>query len=260
MNCKVCNSEKIEFFFDYENHLICLECNCIFRSNPFEDNKKTINNSLKQQLGISISKRFWDVVANKYIEYIKAKTDLKINTALDIGSAYGHFVKKLLDNGIDADGIEMDQKHYAKRVTNKVKFGYFDESINLDKKYDLISFAQMIYYLTDPISVLNNAKKFLNHDGLIFITTYNTASPFLKKYPKIIEDSMNVVLSKKNFESLDGFQVVDITNFRADIFLERIKNPTTLNELKNFIKFHFKQPFTESEQGHQSFILLKISH
>ncbi len=71
---------------------------------------------------------------------------------------------------------------------------------------------------------------------------------------------MNMVLSRQNFESLVGFQVVDITNFRADIFLERIKNPTALYEFKNFIKFHFKQSFIEFEQGQQSFMLLKISH
>ncbi len=145
LNCKVCNSEKTKIFFDDKNHFICLECYCIFRSNCFENKINTINNNLKQRLGISLSKRFWNVVANKYIEYLKAKTDLKFKTAFDVGSAYGHFVKKLEYYGIDADGIEMAQKHYAKRVTDKVKFGHFDESLSLDKKYDLISFTHMIY-------------------------------------------------------------------------------------------------------------------
>lgn len=234
LNWRVCNSEKTEILFDDENYFICLDWNCIFRSNCFENKINTINNKLKQRLGISISKRFWDVVATKYIKYLKDKTDLKFKTTFDVGSAYGHFIKKLEDHGVDANGMEMDQKHYAKKVTDKVKLGRFDESLTLDKKYDFISFTQMIYYFNNPISVLNHTRKFLNPDGLIFITTCNTISPLLKKYPKIIEGGMNVVLSRQNFESLEGFQVVDITNFRADIFLERIKNSTAPHELNFF--------------------------
>lgn len=257
MNCKVCDSERTKVWFDDKDYFTCLDCDCIFRSKLYKNMIHKSHNNLKQKLGIVISKRFWDVVANQYIKYLKTKTGLKFKTAIDIGSAYGHFVKKLEENGIDAIGIEKDQRHYAKRITDKIKIGYFDESMDLDKKYDLISFTQMIYYLNDPISVLNHTKKFLNDNGLIFITTYNATSPLLKKYPQIIQ-GVNILLSRKNFDNLSGFRIVDFTNFQPDIFLERYKTSTMLSELKNYVKFHFKQSFIESKQGQQSFILLQV--
>ncbi len=246
-------------WFDDKDYFTCLDCDCIFRSRLPTNTIHTRQNNLKQKLGIIISKRFWNVVANQYIKYLKTKTGLKFVTAFDIGSAYGHFVKKLEDNNIDAVGIEKEQRTYDGRITDKIKLGYFDESTNLDNKYDLISFTQMIYYLNDPISVINNAKKFLNDDGFIFIATYSVISPLFKKYPKIMEGGANIMLSRKNFENLVGFKIIDFTNFRSDLFLERRKQTTMFNEIKNYIKFYFKQPFTEFEQGQISFILLQIS-
>jgi SAM-dependent methyltransferase len=258
MNCKVCDSEKTEIWFDDKDYFTCLDCDCIFRSRLFTNTILLNQNNLKQKLGVIISKRFWNVVANQYVKYLKTKTGLKFKTAFDIGSAYGHFVKKLEDYDINAEGIEKDQRTYDRRVTDKIKFGLFKESTNLENKYDLISFTQMIYYLDDPITVLNNAKKFLNDNGFIFIATYSVISPFFKKYPKVME-GVNIMLSRKNFENLVGFKIIDFTNFRSDLFLERRKQSTVFNEIKNYIKYHFKQPFTEFEKGQMSFILLQIS-
>ncbi len=259
MNCKVCDSRKTEMWFDDKDYFTCLDCGCIFRLQTLPANTiHTSQNNLKQKLGITISKRFWNIVANQYIKYLKTKTGLNFKTSFDIGSAYGHFVKKLEDNNIDAVGIEKEQRTYDGRITDKIKLGYFDESTNLDKKYDLISFTQMIYYLNDPISVLNHAKKFLNDDGFIFVATYNASSPLLKKHPQIIQ-GVDILLSRKNFENLSGFRIVDFTNFQPDIFIARYNATTIFDEIKNFIKFYFKQSFTELEQGQQSFILLKIS-
>ena len=259
MNCKVCNSERTKVWFDDKDYFTCLDCDCIFRSKLYKNMIHKSHNNLKQKLGIVISKRFWDVVANQYIKYLKTKTGLKFKTVFDIGSSYGHFIKKLEENGIDSIGIEKDQRYYTKRITDKIRLGYFDETVNLDKKYDLIAFTNMIYYLDNPISTLNHVKKFLNKDGLIFIATYSVISPLFKKYPKIIEGDVNIMLSRKNFEDLIGFKIVDFTNFRADIFLERRKKSTMFSELKNYVKFYFKQSFTESKQGQQSFILLQVS-
>ena len=256
MNCKVCHSGRTEAWFDDNNYFTCNACDCIFRSNPPDKMINSNTDSLKQNLSTIISKRFWNVVANQYLKYLKSKTGLKFQTAFDIGSAYGHFVKKLEECGIDAIGVEKEQRTYDKSVTTKIRLGYFDESMTLDSKYDLISFTQMIYYLNDPISVLNHAKKFLSDGGLIFIATYNANSPLLKKYPQIIQ-GVNILLSRKNFENLSGFRIMNFTNFQPDIFIERYKTSSMFNELKNYIRFHFKQAFKESEQGPQSFILLQ---
>ena len=185
MNCKICDSEKTKIWFDDKDYFTCLDCDCIFRSRLSTiPTIPTIQDNLKEKLGVVISKRFWSIVANQYVKYLKTKTGLKFKTVFDIGSAYGHFVKKLEENDIDAVGIEKAQRTYDGRVTDKIKLGYFDEFTNLDRKYDLICLTQMIYYLNDPVSVLNNVKKFLNPGGFIFISTYSVISPFLKNIQK----------------------------------------------------------------------------
>ena len=63
----------------------------------------------------------------------------------------------------------------------------------------------------------------------------------------IMQGDANIMLSRKNFENLSGFKIIDFTNFRSDLFLERRKQSNVFNEIKNYVKFHFKQSFTEFE-------------
>ena len=60
MNCKVCDSERTKVWFDDKDYFTCLDCDCIFRSNLPENTIHTSRSSLKQKLGITISKRFRD--------------------------------------------------------------------------------------------------------------------------------------------------------------------------------------------------------
>ena len=77
MNCKICDSEKTKIWFDDKDYFTCLDCDCIFRSRlPTIPTIPTIQDNLKQKLGVIISKRFWSIVANQYVKYLKTKTGL----------------------------------------------------------------------------------------------------------------------------------------------------------------------------------------
>ena len=61
----------------------------------------------------------------------------------------------------------------------------------------------MIYYVKNPYLVIKKASKLLNDSGIIFISTQNPTSSIIKQkqYP-IFENSMNILLSEKNFKLL----------------------------------------------------------
>jgi hypothetical protein len=99
-------------------------------------------------------------------------------------------------------------------------------------------------------------------DGLIFVSTQNPSSGIIKnkEIPQIIESGMNILFSKKNFESLEdeiGLELIDYTTYRPDIFLERFQNSGIKEEALNYLKFHWKKAYQLDPNGHHAFVLLK---
>lgn len=267
-NCRVCGENDCsDWLYEEKNCLLCTKCEAIFKENPPDHKTQFLDevgdiHTLKEIIGTKIiSRRFWEIVAGQYYTYLKTKTKLNFNNALDVGALYGHFVSKLNQNGIDATGLEADRNYLRSVVTNKVEWGYFDETYNTDTKYDLICFTQMLYYVKDPMMTLVHAKNMLK-DGLIFISTQNPSSSTIKnkKIPQIIESGMNILFSKKNFESLEdkiGLELIDYTTYRPEIFLERFRSSGAKDEILNYLKFHWKKAYQSDPNGHHAFVLLK---
>lgn len=264
-NCLACNcSDCTHYLFEEKNCLVCDKCDVIYKNKPSEHKEQFFNeiyqkSSIVKAIGTKIiSRRFWDVVASQYVNYLKQKTNFAFRNVLDVGALYGNFVHKLNEYGINAEGIEADKYFLKYAATDKIKWGYFDENFTSTTKYDLISLTQMLYYVKNPISVLNHAKSLLTENGQLFISTYNTKSAILRNNPDFIESGMNIILSKKNFESLIGFELLDYTVYGANMFLDRVKGKgAPINEIKNYLKFHAKKAFTEDPNGHHAFLLLK---
>lgn len=268
--CPICNIDSNEVLLEEKNVLQCKECDAIFKKEPPNHKKQLSTNtngnslrSIKEKIGKNvIGKRFWNLVAEQYVDYLKQKTNMNFKKAIDIGALYGHFVSKLNDQKIDTVGLEADKTHVKSAVTNKISVGYFDENYPIETKYDLICLTQMIYYVSNPIAVLNHAKKMLETNGLIFISTQNPSSSFIKekKIPEIIESGMNILLSKKNFEFLKtkiGLELIDYTTYRPEIYLQRFSSQNNKDEFLNYLKFHWQKPYRADPDGHHAFLLLK---
>ena len=175
-NCKFCKSNNTETL--QTTFSLCKDCNCIFNQN-FSSRKKSFmdnNHELKQSSIIhdTVKMRFWDIISQQYIAYLKSKTDMKFNNAIDIGALYGHLVKRLNDLGINSSGIEADKNQVSQDISGKLSHGYFDETFQTDKKFDLICLTQMIYYVENPALVIKKAVGLLTDSGIIFISTQNT--------------------------------------------------------------------------------------
>lgn len=262
--CIVCHSKNcVKYLFKEKDCVVCDKCDAVYGVNPPQhkeqfDNQVGFSGGMIRKIGVStISRRFRDILSGQYIRYLKEKTEFNFCNVLDVGAHFGNLVNKFNEFGINAEGLEASKEFSNFSVTDKITYGYFDENFKSDKKYDLITFTQMMYYVKDPIMMVNHAKNFLTKSGLIFISTYNTNSSEFRKNKNFFEDSYNIVQSKKNFETLNGFKLVDYTTYKSDMITNMVNNTDKTNILKNYLTFHFRKPFEEDIDGHQAYILLK---
>ena len=140
--------------------------------------------------------------ANFYINYFSEHDILNVKSCFDIGLAAGVFVDKLNELGINTDGIEPIASFIQSK---RVKEGSFDVNYTTNKKYDLITVPQVIYFLGDVESICKKLKSMLNPNGIIFIVTI----PAESQNPITFSDAKTYPLpSKKEYEKIcDNFGI-----------------------------------------------------
>lgn len=255
-NCSICGSTNTSEFFDDVTR--CIDCDAIFRNTIFESRKHFVGNSRKKENRLQM--KFWDLLSRPYIKYLKEKTDMDFKNVLDIGTYFGHFVKMMNKEGCNTHGIEPDECRISQAVTNKISQGYFDHIFSTDEKYDLICFNEMLYYLPHGIQALNHARTMLTDRGIIFITTLNPSSSLIKN--KILRnigsgiEYVNCFMSRKNFESLEGFKMIDYSCFKSNMLLDMHMGRKYMFPL---YFFGFKKINTFDSDGNKAFILLEKS-
>ena len=262
--CLACNSTNcLKIINNILQMYKCELCNAIFLEKEYDqeknDNDKTYS-KIKKMYVNQTGKPIEEKIANYYVEYLKRKTKMNFKSVLDIGAGYGHLLKKLKKLDIDVEGIESSQLKNKLAVVDNIKVAYFDENFELDGKYDLICFTQVLNYLRNTKQILNNIKKNLNDDGLVFIVTTNPESKYvIEGYTNTKEESYyaNMLFSRKNFEELQdiGLKMVDYTPHREDVALDYIKG----NKIITFFKYrmNLKKAMVENSNGNITMILLK---
>jgi len=265
--CLACSQSNCLIYFREEDKiLLCNECGSIFTENEESaikifHHKEIKNPTLFQKITINIRGYALKRNSEAYVKYLKLKTSMKFRNALDIGTNYGHLVKYFTKIGIDAYGIESEQ--YLVKLSNskRVKWAYFDKDYQDDTKYDLICLTQMLYYQRDSYAILEKIKKMLSSDGLIFVATMNTQSSIIRNELrlKLPTYGANMILSKKNFESLEdrlGLKMLDYTEYRSNLGVDyHIGKNRILVFLKYFLKI--KKAVTQNQDGNYAFVLLK---
>jgi len=265
-SCIACNKINcLKYLVSDTNVLLCNECGAIQLEDEFQKKIHLTDfprnpNFLEKIINRLIDVRVYGFQASEYFAYLKSKTDMNFHKALEIGSRFGSFVKELQKNNIDAYGIEAEQKAVKLSVTNKIKWGYFDKNYQSKEKFDLICLTQMITYVRDNYELLIHVKKLLNKDGIVFITTQNPESRFVRENLKMDANKhvANMIFSKKNYESLGskiGLSLIDYTpysDFHHEIFESKNKK---LSALKYYLGF--KKAYWADPKGNHVFILLK---
>ncbi len=123
----------------------------------------------------------------KYEKFFKEVWQARIHTikqykfppakVLDVGCSFGGFVKTLLENGYDAQGIDISDfaiKEAKKNVILKNRV-YCRDLLDLSSKnkYDVITLIEVLEHLSQPDLVFQKISEILNPGGLLLIQTAN---------------------------------------------------------------------------------------
>ena len=164
------------------------------------------------------------------------------------------FVDELNELEIDAEGIE---KNASVIQSKRVKEGSFDVNYTINKKYNLITLPQVIYFLGDFESVCAKLKSMLNPSGVIFIVTI----PIEYQGPITLSDTKTYPLHTKiEYEKICdrlGFRILDFSINQSDIAIAF--NQGKLKAILRLFLFMtgLRKPITKNSNGNQLNMLLK---
>jgi 2-polyprenyl-3-methyl-5-hydroxy-6-metoxy-1,4-benzoquinol methylase len=193
--------------------------------------------------------------ADYYIKYLKEKKIQNVKSCFDIGADLGTLVNELNKMGIDTEGIEQNYNNIINAVTSKITHGTFNIEYTTDKKYDLVTLPQVIYFLGDILELLKKIKTMLNPNGIVFIVTSSSHSKdHISKYKN------HKLYSKEqycNIASKLGFEIIDYTEVQTNIGTA-FKHGKVIGLLKMAIyKIGIKKAITKKKCGNFTFLLMK---
>lgn len=238
--CKLCNSKNTTFLLEIENLLKCYhlyKCNdcgsCFYDNFTFPDYHSS-DDYTRLQLYIEIGAGIDSLLANLIrLENLEGKK------LLEIGSYFGFLLKfasEILK--MDVMGIEPGYPgKLGKDILNIPIVNDYFENVDLIDKYDIIYFSEVIEHVSDPSSFLEKVSELLASDGLIVLTTPNSA--FVKEnsnFPQLISvlspGYHNILFSEKSL-------LVLLKNTGLK-YIEIITTPTTLIAYASREKFNLK--------------------
>jgi len=265
--CLVCDEVNcLTYYLEEPKIFTCNKCEAVYTEEEFSDkscfSEEHANPSFLERVWVRITHHYISkLIAREYLKYLRLKTKMDFKNSLDIGASYGTFVNELNKFGIDSHGIESDQKIVKLAVTKKIKWQHFDKNYNSNIKYDLICLNQMISFMRDNYAVLKCVKNMLTPNGVIFIVDPNPKSPFVKEGLPHRLPYANMILSKKNFESLQnkvGLELIDYSVYRSNLAIDFRRGA---NKKYSFLKYFLKlkKAFELDPEGNLQFVLLKPS-
>lgn len=153
------------------------------------------------------------------VRVLKKYTKQKGN-ALDIGTFEGRFCYILNSLGFKACGIEPQKNavDFARKHALEVHLGSFPDAIPHElrqKKYDLISVMESIYYFDDIGNALRTMNSMLNDDGRLLIKSHQGYSRYYDNNSYFSRYGDNVqciptIGSLRYYLRLAGFDIVKI--------------------------------------------------
>lgn len=264
--CIVCKT-KVDFNHINE-YFICPCCGSyVFNSNKTaeEDNLiyfnsiyKTIENFKVSLLKKKIYNHFIKIDSQlrniEYNDFNRFQTFinsffLENRKVLEIGFGNGNKLNQLLQNGIDAYGLELSETaimnfqdkypEYKDRVRNVIESG--------DCKFDVIYCCALFEHLDQPEQFLANAVNSLNKDGVLIIDGFLLTNPQKSNFT-VDEDICfwkpchRIIYSKKGFQKLIsgfnlnllGINTLDMYNYRV-LSLHLKKGFKKISYLRNSI-------------------------
>ena len=149
-------------------------------------------------------------ILKNFINFDSAKN------VLEIGCGTGGILSFFQSIKCDVTGVDYENDHLE--FARKKNIKTFSDYKNIDKKFDIVILSHVLEHLVEPDEVLNNCKKLLKKNGLIYIEV-----PSIESIPKHYDYNLSNYLhiahvthfTKNtfiNFINLKGFEIKYIDN------------------------------------------------
>jgi len=148
---------------------------------------------------------------SEWMKYFNPKLD---STILELGSHNGPNLLKYARDGFQIDGVELSQtliETFKKNLGNEPEevrrrinlYKSWIEDFKIDKRYDYVLVTEILEHVKDPIEILKVAKKHLNKNGLVYISSPSTHwgnNTHVRGVPK---NSLLIWLEKSELSSIE---------------------------------------------------------
>ncbi len=139
------------------------------------------------------------IAFDRILKFTKNKVGTN-NKLLDIGCAGGQFVKKALEHGFEAEGIDHSpgalsyaEKHYGIKLIR----GEADNMPIPDNTYDIVTLLHVFEHFRKPMDTLQEIKRILKPGGMMFIETPNCLRFYLfEKYFALLKPTFFKIHNK----------------------------------------------------------------
>ncbi|MDH5523658.1 MAG: class I SAM-dependent methyltransferase [Desulfobulbaceae bacterium] len=232
--CPLCSSDNVDVLFVKMGfpYVRCKECDMVYNNPSLNEDKNTdmYENAIHTDEYLSIltanNQRLHDENKFNYGLDIAKKHCEDLHNVLDVGCSIGVFLETAMQRGLEAYGLELNQKayEYAQNKQLNVDNNPLGQSIFSDISFDLITLWDVLEHIVDPKILLKQIYDRLNAGGALLILTPNVNS----LAARILHEKCNVFegwahVSLFSVETLrqvleeSGFEVVHIETILAEV-------------------------------------------
>lgn len=228
--CPVCKSHnELEMFYKEGGiYVKCQECSMVYLNPVFKDSaiKEYYENNHSEQSEIVESDLdgFYIKIYDEGLDDIQNLLPT-ISNILDIGCSSGMFLDLAKNRKINTFGIELNESEYilAKNKGHGI-YNKLLEDIDFNKKFNAITMWDVFEHIKDGEFYLNNMKKLLSNDGVIFLQIPSSDS----LAAKILRDKCNMY---DGLEHVNLYGVDTIVKLANKCGLEVISLKTVISEI-----------------------------
>ena len=238
-NCPACcaNDERELFCKSGGSYVACNKCSMIYLNPVFKDDvleEYYRSNHQLQGEAVSNDIKFYSTLYSKGLNLI-TESFQELGSILDVGCSTGIFLDIAKSNGWETFGLELNKKEAeSARLKNHLIKEEMIGSVRFDKKFSAITLWDVFEHIKDGFQFLNDAKKLLKEDGIVFIQSPSRDA----LAAKIMQSECNMFdgLEHVNLYGIESLTILaKSAGFKIDIYETVISEIGVIN---NYLEYY----------------------